>query len=86
MDEYRHLTYLRYKELRKLNLLTDEELFENPRFKMILEQCLTMFDSSAHAKYTLHTTVFRDTIRKLGTQRHEYLSNLDKNEQVTLIH
>ncbi|CAF1444008.1 unnamed protein product [Adineta steineri] len=82
IDEYKHLTYCRYKELTKLNLLTDEELYENPRWKMILEQCLAMYDSSCHAKYTLHTTVFRETIRKLGTQRHNYLLDLDKNEQI----
>jgi hypothetical protein len=52
---------------------------------MILEQCLTMYDSSCHAKYTLHTTVFRETIRKLGTQRHEYLLDEDKNQQVNNI-
>ncbi|CAF1544823.1 unnamed protein product, partial [Rotaria sordida] len=82
IEEYRHLTYRRYKELKKLNLLTDEELFENPRFQIILEQCLTMYDSSCHGKYTLHNTVFRETIRKLGTQRHEYLLDLDKHEQI----
>ncbi|CAF3712651.1 unnamed protein product [Rotaria sordida] len=82
IEEYRHLTYRRYKELKKLNLLTDDELFENPRFQIILEQCLTMYDSSCHGKYTLHNTVFRETIRKLGTQRHEYLLDLDKHEQI----
>ncbi|CAF1063508.1 unnamed protein product [Rotaria sp. Silwood1] len=82
IEEYRHITYRRYKELIKLNLLTDDELFENPRFKIILEQCLTMYDSSCHAKYGLHITVFRETIRKLGTQRHEYLLDLDKHEQI----
>jgi len=49
---------------------------------MILEQCLTMYDSSCHAKYTLHTTVFRETIRKLGTQRHEYLLDEATDQQV----
>ena len=82
IDQYKHLTYLRYKELNRLDLLPEEELYAHPRFKIILEQCLTMYDSSCHAKYTLHTTVFRETIRKLGTERHDYLLNLDRNEQV----
>ncbi|CAF2092526.1 unnamed protein product [Rotaria magnacalcarata] len=82
IDEYRQLTYRRYHELSKLNLLTDEELFENPRYKIILEQCLTMYDSSCHAKYSLHTTVFGETIRKLGTKRHDYLLDLDKNGHI----
>src|SRR5690349_14283430 len=73
IDEYKYLTYCRYKELLKLNLLTDNELFENPRWKILLDQCLMMYDCPTHAKYGLHTSVFVDTIRKLGTQRHEYL-------------
>ena len=82
IDEYKRLTYLRCKELTRLNLLTDDELYENPRRKIILEQCLAMYDSSCHAKYSLHTTVFCETIRKLGTQRHAYLLDLEKNEMV----
>ncbi|UJR08223.1 hypothetical protein I4U23_012496 [Adineta vaga] len=82
IDEYKQLTYRRCKELIRLNLLTEDELYENPRRKIILEQCLTMYDSSCHAKYSLHTTVFRETIRKLGTQRHTYLIDLDQNEKI----
>ncbi|CAF1243662.1 unnamed protein product [Adineta ricciae] len=82
IDEYKRLTYLRCKELIRLNLLTDDELYENPRRKIILEQCLAMYDSSCHAKYSLHTTVFCETIRKLGTQRHAYLLDLEKNEKI----
>jgi acyl-CoA oxidase len=37
-----------------------------------------MYDSAAHAKYSLHTTVFCQTIRKLGTERHEYLLDSKK--------
>lgn len=68
-----------------MDLLTDEELFENPRLKIIFEQSLTMYDSSCHAKYSLHTSVFRETLRRLGTQRHKYLLDLDKKGQVKLI-
>jgi len=39
-----------------------------------------MFDSSIHAKYSLHTSVFYNTVSKLGTKRHEYL--LDKKKYV----
>jgi hypothetical protein len=60
-------------------------MFDNPRHKIILEQCLAMYDSSCHAKYTLSMTVFRETIRTLGTQRHEYILNLDQNHQVKRI-
>jgi len=82
VDEYKHLTYLRVKELIKANLLSDDEMFDNPRHKMILEQTLAMYDSSCHAKYTLSNTVFRETIRTLGTQRHEPILALDHNQQV----
>jgi len=82
VEEYKHLTYLRCKELIKANLLTDDEMFDNPRHKMILEQTLAMYDSSCHAKFALSMTVFRETIRTLGTQRHEYILNLDQNHQV----
>jgi hypothetical protein len=44
-----------------------------------------MYDSSCHAKYALHTTVFRDSIRRLGTQRHEYLIDLIQKEYVNEI-
>lgn len=37
-----------------------------------------MYDSSCHAKYALHTTLFCETIRKLGTERHDYLLDLNK--------
>jgi hypothetical protein len=57
-------------------------MFDNPRHKIILEQCLAMYDSSCHAKYALSMTVFRETIRTLGTERHEYILNLDQNHQV----
>lgn len=60
-------------------------MFNNPRHKMILEQCLAMYDSSCHAKYALSMTVFRETIRTLGTQRHEYILDLDQNQQVSLV-
>ncbi|UJR38051.1 hypothetical protein I4U23_030733 [Adineta vaga] len=82
IDEYKHLTYLRCKELIQANLLSDDEMFDNPRHKIILEQCLAMYDSSCHAKYTLSMTVFRETIRTLGTQRHEYILDLDQNHQI----
>ncbi|CAM4748878.1 unnamed protein product [Rotaria magnacalcarata] len=82
IDEYKHLTYQRTKELIKANLLTDDEMFDNPRHKIVLEQCLAMYDSSCHAKYTLSMTVFRETIRTLGTKRHEYILNLDQNHQI----
>ena len=59
-------------------------MFDNPRHKIVLEQCLAMYDSSCHAKYTLSMTVFRETIRTLGTQRHEYILNLDQNHQVMI--
>lgn len=62
----------------KADLLTDEEFFANPYWKIVLEQCLTMYDPSTHAKYALHVTVFRDTIRKLGTARHDYLLDAKK--------
>ena len=82
IDEYKHLTYLRCKELIKANILSDDEMFNNPRHKMIVEQCLGMYDSSCHAKYTLSMTVFRETIRTLGTQRHEHILDLDQSHQV----
>ncbi|CAF4117910.1 unnamed protein product [Rotaria socialis] len=82
IDEYKHLTYQRTKELIKANLLTDDEMFDNPRHKIVLEQCLAMYDSSCHAKYALSMTVFRETIRTLGTKRHEYILNLDQNHQI----
>ncbi|CAF0826000.1 unnamed protein product [Rotaria sordida] len=82
IDEYKYLTYQRSKELIKANLLTDDEMFDNPQYKIILEQCLAMYDSSCHAKYTLSMTLFRETIRTLGTQRHEYILNLDQNHQI----
>lgn len=57
-------------------------MFDNPRHKMILEQTLAMYDSSCHAKYALSMTVFRETIRTLGTPRHEHILSLDQNHQV----
>ena len=84
VDEYKYLTYLRCKELIKANLLTDDEMFDNPVHKIILEQCLAMYDSSCHAKFALSMTVFRETIRTLGTQRHEHILHLDQNQQVCL--
>lgn len=82
IEEYKHITYLRCKELIKANLLSDDEMFDNPRYKMVLEQTLAMYDSSCHAKFALSMTVFRETIRTLGTERHEYILNLDQNHQV----
>ncbi|CAF1273683.1 unnamed protein product [Didymodactylos carnosus] len=82
LEQYKHLTYLRYQELCKSKLLTDEEMFDNPRFKIVLEQVLAMYDSSCHAKYTLHVTLFRETIRTLGTERHEHILNEDANREI----
>jgi hypothetical protein len=82
IDEYKHLTYRRFKELIKSKLLSDDKIYENPRFRIILLQCLAMYDSSCHAKFALHIAVFRDSIRRLGTQRHAYLIDLIENERV----
>ena len=80
------MTYFRCQELIKANLLSDDEMFENPRFKIILEQCLAMYDSSCHAKYTLSMTVFRETVRTLGTQRHEHILDLNQKQEVRAKH
>lgn len=84
VEAYKRLTYFRCKELIKANLLTDDEMFDNPVHKIILEQCLAMYDSSCHGKFALSMTVFRETIRTLGTKRHEYILNLDQNQQVSI--
>uniref|UniRef100_A0A0B6ZWH1 Acyl-coenzyme A oxidase n=1 Tax=Arion vulgaris TaxID=1028688 RepID=A0A0B6ZWH1_9EUPU len=79
LEQQRKDTFRRVNRLRALDLLTDEELFENPlRYKAYTE-ALGMYEWTVSTKVNLNSEMFGGTVQSMGSQRHAHFVEKNKN-------
>ena len=53
----RELTFLRIRRLFEYNILTEEQIFENPMLAREMTTCIPMYDMALSHKYQLNVNV-----------------------------
>uniref|UniRef100_A0AAY4A0X4 Acyl-coenzyme A oxidase n=1 Tax=Denticeps clupeoides TaxID=299321 RepID=A0AAY4A0X4_9TELE len=71
VERKRELTFLRCKQLFRYDLLTREEMMQNPWKTPVLNDCLGMYDWSLGAKFFLNKGMFGATVGNTGSKRHD---------------
>ncbi|KAJ8382932.1 hypothetical protein SKAU_G00037100 [Synaphobranchus kaupii] len=71
LQKAREITFFRYKQLLKYNLLTQDEMMQNPLKSSALSECMTMYDSATAGKFFLSQQMFGATVVNSGSKRHE---------------
>ncbi|KAL4223611.1 acyl-Coenzyme A oxidase [Mactra antiquata] len=77
-EKQREVTFRRVKRLFEYELVTDQEIFENPLKHQMFTDSIGMYDWALLAKYQLDTEMFAGTIMSSGSERH--LEFVEKNK------
>lgn len=78
----RELTFLRSRRLFEYNLLSEEQIFENPMLAREMSTCMPMYDLSLAHKYQLHVNMFAGVLQSSGSARHKSFFEKSKNFEI----
>lgn len=78
VDEQRNLAVKRMYKLKAMNLLTMEDIINEPRLPMVLHSALFQYEPSTSIKLSLTFDFFNNAIRGMGTGKHfDYMEAIE---------